>query len=629
MDSELAKLVEAAKLTEKAAQRIEQLKPGSFCLHKSWGFGRVADWNLLLNQLVIDFQSKKAHPMQLAYAAEHVTPIPPGHFLARKADDLAAIKAEVKSDPAGVVRNILEGMGGRATVTQISEVLVGDVFTEPEWKRWWDSTKKQLKSTGLFTVPTKKTEPVQLRGEAVAHADELIQAFTEARQPKDQATALDQIIKFHHDFKEPEAQLQPLIGMLEESAAKNQKLHPALSFELIIGRDDLLARASKLRPTRPELTLARLILEEEPRLALILPKMPAGKERRVIQAFPAALGDRWKERALKLMHENQPRLVSAVTRVFAETGCLADLHTAFERSLRERSATSEMLAWLIKERDEKVVNLINPELLVAILAAIERDQHNESRGNRLRDLLLDDKQLVPDMFRDVEPEAARDSMRRLQLTPVFDDLTKRSLMARIIKLYPEMESLVSGDTREEKVEALIVSWSSLDKRKTEYEDLVNKKIPENTKEIALARSYGDLRENFEFKAAKEMQAVLMRRKTELEQMLHSARGTGFENPDTSQVSIGTIVSLREEKSGQEETYTVLGAWDGDPDRHIISYKTVIGQALLGHRAGEVVELNTDHGTGRFTIRSIEAAPPDEAPAAEMESVALGEAAATR
>jgi transcription elongation GreA/GreB family factor len=60
----------------------------------------------------------------------------------------------------------------------------------------------------------------------------------------------------------------------------------------------------------------------------------------------------------------------------------------------------------------------------------------------------------------------------------------------------------------------------------------------------------------------------------------------------------------------EETYTILGAWDGDPDLHIISYQTAIGQALLGHRVGEVISLNADHGAAQFTIVSIEPAPPD-------------------
>src|SRR6185369_5623689 len=196
---------------------------------------------------------------------------------------------------------------------------------------------------------------------------------------------------------------------------------------------------------------------------------------------------------------------------------------------------------------------------------------------------------------------------------VFDELTKRSLLARIIKLYPALESVITGEQKEEKSEALVVSWSSLEKRKTELEELINKKIPENSREIGIARSYGDLRENFEFKAAKEMQAVLMRRKSELEIALHNARGTAFESPDTSQVSIGTGVGLREADTGKEETYSVLGAWDGDPDRGIISYQTAIGQALLGHKLGEIVTLTDEHESRRFAIISIEPAPVDVTP----------------
>src|SRR5438093_10521736 len=139
--------------------------------------------------------------------------------------------------------------------------------------------------------------------------------------------------------------------------------------------------------------------------------------------------------------------------------------------------------------------------------------------------------------------------------------------------------MITGVEAQEKAAQLIVSWSSLEKRKAEYEELVKVKIPENSKEIALARSYGDLSENFEFKAAKQMQSVLMRRKADLEQMLHNARGTSFKNVDISRVSIGTIIRLRYVETNNEESYTILGALDGDPEQHIHSYQTAIGQAL--------------------------------------------------
>src|SRR5437660_9368512 len=228
---------------------------------------------------------------------------------------------------------------------------------------------------------------------------------------------------------------------------------------------------------------------------------------------------------------------------------------------------------------------------------------------------MEDRQLFQDIFGNADIGLARDALRRLQLSPLFDELTKRSLLARIVKVFPDLESMIAGAQPQEKAAPLVVSWSSLERRKAEYEELVKKKIPENIKEISLARSYGDLSENFEYKAAKQMQAVLARQRAELEQALQNARGTSFENPDTSRVSIGTIVSVRDKASRKQETYTILGAWDGNPDRHIISYQTAIGQALLGKKSGEIVELNADRGTSEFEIVSIEPAPVDK-PAAE-------------
>jgi transcription elongation factor GreA len=611
MDTELEKLVEAGKLTSRAAQQLENLKPGTFCLHKSWGFGRVSEWNLLLNQIVIDFAGKKSHPMQAQYAAEKVTPIAPEHFLARKATDLASIKNLARENPAALVRNILESLDGKATAQQISEWLVGGVFTETEWKRWWESTKKVLKASGAFSVPAKKTDPIQIRGEGVSHADELFDAFNKARQPKEQIAALEQIIKSHPQFTEPEKQLQPMIATIENMVVRDQKMHPELAFELIMARDDLLERVPSLHTTHIGLTLLKLIVEEQRRLISVLPKLSAAKEKKILQALPSALGPGWAERALYLMQESHGRMVAQIPRILSEAGKHDELRTMLERSIREHSATSEMLAWLCSER-EHWTELVTPDLLSATLAALEREQHNApGRASKLHRALVEDRQLLGDIFKKCDVAIARDAMRRLQLSPLFDELTKRSLLARIVKVYPELESMIASAQQQEKTAPLVVSWSSLEKRKAEYEELVKTKIPENSREIALARSYGDLSENFEFKAAKQMQSVLMRRKVELEQMLHNARGTSFENADTSRVSIGTIVTVRNADTDKEETYTILGAWDGDPDRHIISYQTAIGQALLGHAIGESVSLNTEHGIAQFTIVSIEPAPPDQ------------------
>ncbi len=597
MDAEIQKAVDAGKLTKQAGETLEKLTPGSYCMHKSWGFGRVESVNFLVSQMTIDFKTKKAHTMQLAYAAESLQPIADSHILARKVTDLDGVKVAAKSEPVELVRQILQSYGGKATQDQIAQSLMPEVMNEADFKRWWEATKKTLKKDGHFSLPSKKNEPIELREEAVARGDELLAKFSEARRLKDQLAALDQIIKNLDAFGDA-AHLQPVVLTIENAARKSQKLNSAQAFELVIARDEICQKANLSRGA-DAITLAQLMQDEDRRLSEILPEIPAAKQKRVLGDLPAAFGEGWAVRALALMLRSGVRVVAEIGRLLQEQGKHEELRRALDRWISEHSVTTEVLYWLCKERNTGAFgDLVTPQVFGAILAALERDQFSEiKRGGKLHDLLVEDRELLPDLLDGAEPSVLRDSMRKLMLTPVFEELNKRSLFGRIIRNHPELESLLTGETSE-KQEALIVSWSSLEKRKDEYEELITKKIPENTKEISIARSYGDLRENFEFKAAKEMQRVLMRRKSEMEQGLSRARGTNFENPDTTQVSIGTTVCLKNVDSGESEVYTLLGAWDSDPDSGILSYLTAIGQALLGHKVGEIIDLPTELSTPR-------------------------------
>ncbi len=100
----------------------------------------------------------------------------------------------------------------------------------------------------------------------------------------------------------------------------------------------------------------------------------------------------------------------------------------------------------------------------------------------------------------------------------------------------------------------------------------------------------------------------MRRKSELEDQLGRARGTDFANPKTDVVGIATTVTVRD-SAGLRETYTLLGAWDGDPDRGILSYLTPLAQALMGRAAGETVDFEMGDTKKRFHIESIVGATP--------------------
>jgi len=604
MEPDLQSLVDAGKLNVKAAAALDQLKPQTFCLHKSWGFGQISSWNLLLNQIVVDFDTKKNHPMQLQYAAETLQALPDSHIFVRKVKEPAVLRDFAENDVPQLVELVLQSFGGKATQEQLQRALSPEVVSEGDFKKWWDNAKKTLRKDGRFSLPARKAEPITMRDGSVSFLDELITSFQKAHRLKDQLNSLDQILKNPDAFVAKEKELQPLVSQIEEIATRNQRLNPSQAIELLVSRDELCAKLPELN--KGPIGLPDLLREHEQRLGEIISHVPANKQRRVLVEFPQTFPGDWVTRLIVILQFAGFRLIGEIAKILVEHGQTEELHQTLNRTIKEHSISSEALYWLCKERGAGAfADLIDYELMTSIFSALERDQFNESRrGSRLHDLLIDDRDLVSDLMINAPLAQARDLMRRMMLTPAIEELNKRSLMARMIKTHPELQSMLTGDS-EDREAALIVSWTSLQKRKEEYDDLITRKIPENTKEIGIARSYGDLRENFEFKAAKEMQTVLMRRKAELEDMLARARGSNFENADTSQVSIGTKVTLRENSSGETLEYKILGAWDSAPEQHVVSYQTAIGQALLGKKPGETVELPTETVSRHVEIVEIE------------------------
>ena len=512
-----------------------------------------------------------------------------------------------QEDPAGVVRLILEHSDHKkATPTQIAALLIPEVLSgENEFKRWWDSAKKKLKGDGRFVIPAKKTEFVEMREQATAAHETLLASFPKARKLKDQLSILDQISKSIEEFKADPAPLTALLEEAGKSAARNQRLDVDASFELLVTRDEIVAAAGLPTSITESPSLVSFMHEEEARLGEIIGNLPAAKQRFALGQVPAALGEeRWVNRALSLLPQtHNARVVGEVARLFEGKERGDEMRSYLDRSIRDYSVTCEMLLWLVKERgDDKYRSFINQRLFAAILSALERDSLSEiKRSTKLRDLLSSDRELIGELLADATPAEMRTAGRALLATPALEELDKRSLMARLIKLHPDLHTLLTGGG-EEKPTALVVSWASLEKRKLEFDDLVNKQIPKNIEEIKIAREYGDLRENFEYKPAKEMERVLARRRVEMERDLGRARGTNFENPDLTMVSIGTTVTLKDEGDGKREDYAILGAWDGNPEKQSLSYLTAIGQALLGHRVGETVSLPDESGNDARSVR---------------------------
>jgi transcription elongation factor GreA len=502
-----------------------------------------------------------------------------------------------------LIQLVLNSFGGRATVDQIHQMLVPDVIRD-DWRKWWEVARREMKRDGHFVVPVKKTDPVIYQVQETSPANRARADFQAAKGLKARVVVVAEILKIIPDIADKAEVANDIIAALNTDIVSHQRTQPAVALEAIFTRDEL-QQAAGVSPTPGEIAAAQIWLQEGVKFGPLLEAIPAAKHHRALESFKQANPDQWTETVRGALNLVSAKLAKEFAALLVREGKLSLLKETLTRLISQHSASSELLLWFGRERNEDFVDILGPEVFRAMLTAMERDQFAEKRSNRLRDFILEDQELIGELTASADIEVIKDLTRALQLSPVFDDMDKRSLLARLVKAHPAVQSLVSGEqTRGDST--LTVSWESLERRRVEYEDLVQKKIPANSKEIAVARSYGDLRENHEYKAAKEMQKVLMRRKEELENQLARARGADFSNAKTDAVNMGTVVETTNLLTNQRESFTILGAWDSDPDKGVISYLSPVGGALLNHKAGDEVEFELHGAKHRHRIEKIEA-----------------------
>ena len=147
-----------------------------------------------------------------------------------------------------------------------------------------------------------------------------------------------------------------------------------------------------------------------------------------------------------------------------------------------------------------------------------------------------------------------------------------------------------------------LTQEGLDDLKKELEDLINVRRPENIQAIKEARSLGDLSENAEYDAARNEQAQIEARITQLEKMLENVSIITEVYTDT--VSIGNTVSIKYVDDDDEEEYKIVGSQEADPFESKISNESPIAQALFNHKVGDVVTVESPNGSYDVEIISI-------------------------
>ena len=608
MHSDVAKLVEAGRIPKLVGERLTQLAPGNFCLHKSFGAGKVISWDLPAKKVTIDFEKSAKQTMELQFAFQKTEWIGPEDFRAKKIEQIEELRTISKSDPIALVVHLLESHGGSMTGDALEKELSGAVIPEAGFKKWWDATKKSLRESRLAVVPQKRTEPIVLRVGDRSPAQALVADFEAARDIKGMIRALEAIAADIGAFENDTEALKRLLHDIDEGAKKAARVQLGQALQLVAARDEVIGSSKTLELDPTAVRLSDLLLSADPtRLAEEAGALPSSRQRAVYEAFPNAFGDEWVSKIVKVFDSVGARGVTEIARILQERESMPALVNHLRSAIARRALGPDALIWVCRERKGPSVDVFSADVGASVLNLLENDHLSDGprKTSRLQTLLGDDKTLLTDLVGIMDINETRNFSRRLLDCPVFGDLEKKSLMARIIKSRPETAELVSGANQKRPDEILLVSWESLEKKKGELDDLIRNKIPQNLNDVKIARSYGDLRENFEYKSAKDLEKYLGHRRNALDKEINNSRGTDFKGSDASKVNIGTVVTLTDE-AGTESVITVLGAWDSIPETKTVSYLSEVGKALVGRVPDDTVQVRDEatEAMVTLTIRSI-------------------------
>jgi len=561
----------------------------------------------VLGKMTVDFVGRVGHSIDLAFAPRILTPIAKEHIEARKATDMDGLKQMAALHHDEVIKVIVDSYGNLATTDKVKEALVPDVIDADDYKKWWETARREMKKGGHFKVPTKKMEAIKYQSEDTPLQDRLLSAFSAARGLKARLPIAVEITKYAGDLSDKNAAAEVIFAKLNEEIQSHTKTQPSLALESVMVRDDLAQGLGvEVGEDAPK---AADVWTTEAKLSEVVSAMPAARQHRALQTYQA-VNETWPQAFLGLATQAPARLIGESVGLLCEAGHKDEVKNELSQLINHHGASGELMMWLVKDKSGDFSSLLTPETFGAMLTAIERETSDEKRASKLRDFLLTDPKFFDTITSGVDIEMVKDVTRAVQMSTCFEGMDKRSVLGKIVKAHPEIQTFIThGDKDKEDKQtetSLIVSWASLERKKAAFEELVQKKIPANSKEIEIAREYGDLRENAEFKAAKEQQKVLMTMQAEMEAEIERARGINYAEADTSAANVGTCVTVTNLENQEREEFALLGAWDGDPDNNLISYLTPMGQAIFGSTLGQEVEVQLGDETRRLRVESISA-----------------------
>jgi len=580
---------------------LNHMLKGKFVYHTGgWGVGEIIDVSMLREELSLEFDYVSGKKdMSFSNAFKTLIPIPDNHFLAMRFGNPDALEKKARENPVEVIRALLRDLGPKAA-GEIKDELCELVIPEAEWTKWWQTARSKIKKDTMIECPDDLKHPFVLRQSEVSHEERLQKAL----ENKPDANALIQMIySFVRDFAETlknatfksnlQAKIQETLTYPDLTEAQTLQLHFFL--------EDL--SGEKNSPIITQIVTTSKNLE-----ALIQSiEVLAFKKRTLIAA--RKLRPDWKDLFLNLLFTlDQNPIRDYLLEELLSPETERDLKRKLEDLWVHPSRHPDLFLWYFQKIIEKSDLPFGDksgknrffEAFFVLLSHIEQSGMHKDLIKKMHQILTAGRYaVVRDILQGADIETVQEFLLLATKCHSLSDHDIKILHSLGEVVHPSLGKLRKKQDGGSESNVIWTTEEGFNKIKARIQQIATVETVQNAKEIENARSHGDLRENAEFKSALEKRDRLQGELKLLSDQINRSRVLIKEDVSTDEVGIGTIVECKSKK-GKGAVYTILGPWDADPERSVLSFQSKLAQAMKGLGVGDTFQFQGEE----FTITAI-------------------------
>ena len=537
-------------------ESVLRFTPGTLVWVEGHGAGRVAEVNLDLEGFKIELVDRGDLRVGFRAAGKLLTLLGADHFVVHKIEAPERLR---ELSPPALLERILTSFERPVTAAEIRTAVEGLVPPE-RWTSWWSAARRHPQVVASSTVRN-----------AYVWAGSSEEATSALWRQFESAPPTAQIELLRKADTQDEELRSRMLETLRRRAMAAIASEPGLAFEIAMALERVSPDAELLPAT-----LIATATNPDRLLASIGTKAARARAYELVRSERAD----WPQvYASAVAIENEPSLLAQLVETVTQEDPAA-AGRLVDRALMQPADAPAFFTW-IAERAGTDDTLRGPSplrLFRRILAALGREELQPYRKRLVA--LAESGGTLPRLLPLLDTAEAAEALEAVRRSTSLSLDRRRGLEDAILIRFP---------TLRETEEPLYALEESIRAKREELKTLLEEEIPRNRRAIEEARALGDLRENFEYKSARQRHEYLSARAEALSNELARSKPIDLGRLDLSRVGIGTAARLQSD-DGEERRFTLLGPWESAPETGVLSYQSEVGRQLLGRKPGEEIDL---------------------------------------